>query len=129
MPATDVTGRLNEDTDRAHPQDADAAPADAGEEIGGAGSASAAAAAAAAAVKDPVLYMRLDPEQDWLCGVSVQQDQTMWATQLEKSREVVGQSLAVAGARWWAVTGCSRTRRCGRRSWRSRARWWGSHWL
>ncbi|GAX73696.1 hypothetical protein CEUSTIGMA_g1148.t1 [Chlamydomonas eustigma] len=55
------------------------------------------AAANAAAVKEPVLYIRMDPRMEWLCSVTVKQDATMWETQLEKSRDVVAQSQAVAG--------------------------------
>jgi hypothetical protein len=39
----------------------------------------------------------MDPGMEWLCSVTVKQDATMWETQLEKSRDVVAQSQAVAG--------------------------------
>eukprot|EP00798_Chlamydomonas_sp_ICE-L_P008522 gene8522-4821_t len=51
----------------------------------------------AGGLKHPVLYVRLDPGHEWLCSSSIQQTETMWATQLEHSKEVVAQSLAVRG--------------------------------
>lgn len=48
----------------------------------------------AALVKEPVLYLRLDPGWEWLVGGEVLQDQDMWEAML-LSKDVVSQTLGV----------------------------------
>ncbi|KAG1661347.1 hypothetical protein FOA52_005909 [Chlamydomonas sp. UWO 241] len=72
----------------------------------GAGAAGAAAPGAVVLAKEPVLYMRVDPDAQWLCGVTVVQDAEMWATQLERSRDVVAQARAVAGIAQFCKSFC-----------------------
>ena len=54
-----------------------------------------------------VQWVRLDPHGESLAATAVLQPEAMWAAQLERSRDVVAQSAAVAGA----PTACSRCRR------------------
>ncbi len=52
--------------------------------------------------KHPIQFVQLDPGADWLCGTTVLQPELAWVAQLERSRDVVAQSLAVKGG--WAGT-------------------------
>lgn len=45
----------------------------------------------------PVEWVRLDPHAESLCSVALAQPEAMAAAQLERSRDVVAQSVAVAG--------------------------------
>ncbi len=47
--------------------------------------------------RQPTFWVRLDPGGDWLCAARVHQPEACWVAQLEKSRDVVAQSQAVAG--------------------------------
>ncbi len=47
--------------------------------------------------KLPMVYVRLDPDNDWLCNTRTYQPEQSWVAQLEKSKDVVAQSQAVAG--------------------------------
>ena len=61
-------------------------------------------AGAHAPPKHPVLYVRCDPGQEWLCRVTTLQPESMWVQQLERSRDVVAQSQAVAGGEGGRIT-------------------------
>ncbi|KAK9825158.1 hypothetical protein WJX81_006717 [Elliptochloris bilobata] len=50
-----------------------------------------------AAQREPVQWVRLDPHGESLAPAAVLQPEAMWAAQLERSRDVVAQSAAVAG--------------------------------
>lgn len=55
------------------------------------------------AARHPVQFVRLDPGGAWLAGVTVLQPELAWVAQLERSGDVVAQSLAVTGG---CLAGC-----------------------
>ena len=59
------------------------------------GIAVAAVAATQAPPEHPVLYVRVDPECEWLAAISVTQQESMWVSQLEKETSVAAQAEAV----------------------------------
>ena len=49
--------------------------------------------------KSPLLWVRLDPQDEWLASIAVQQPEPMLLAQLHTSRDVPLQLAAVAGER------------------------------
>ncbi|KAH8975592.1 hypothetical protein BDL97_01G166800 [Sphagnum fallax] len=53
----------------------------------------------APSLESPLLWLRADPELEYLAELNLLQPEQMWIYQLEKDRDVVGQSQAIAALR------------------------------